>query len=350
MNLKEKWQTDIESIKHEKMSDKPIKISFILTARNDDYGGNFLFRLTTSIKVLSFLVRKHNLAAELMIIEYNPPANAEPLAVALNEWKNAGMPIRIVTIPPAFHDKVRQESKTPFLEYVAKNIGIRRARGEYIVTANPDIVFSEELITFLKQGPLDDHAFYRVDRHDMPAHGLDDVVAPEAILQKCPEIANRAWTDHGQEYLKYRRWWKRFLKHPMPDNLRLFPGFNGFRRLLNTFTPTTYHTYASGDFIMAHHSVWEKLQGFDERPFLSHIDGYAIHNLIALGFKQIILPFPIFHINHRESNSQRQMLALTEYKKDAEEISRTKIPKHTGPVNWGAPDEYFEEQVISVNH
>jgi hypothetical protein len=56
-----------------------------------------------------------------------------------------------------------------FREYFAKNVGIRRARGEYVLVTNPDILISGELISALAINPtlLNPFSYYRLDRHDL---------------------------------------------------------------------------------------------------------------------------------------------------------------------------------------
>lgn len=327
------------------MNKKAPKISFIISARNDDYGGNFLFRLNSFIRNLAYLAGKHRLDAELIVVEYNPFAEEKTLSEILIIHQNPSLPIRVITVPPEFHEKIKQDSKTPFLEYVAKNVGIRRAQGRFIATTNPDIIFSNSCIAFLAKSNLEFNKFYRLNRHDLPGYGLPKTSDSEFLLCASQKIANRIWTNQSLRYISYSRWFRRFIKKPWPRNFLLCPIFNPIKNILyrNSNKP---HVNAAGDFIMAHKSVWEQLGGFDQRPFLSYIDGYAIFNLIALGFKQVVLPFPIYHINHVESNSKRKMLHHKEFVKDGEEILAEKRPKHTGPPDWGFPNLRFEEKII----
>ena len=50
---------------------------------------------------------------------------------------------------------------------IGKNAGIRRARGEFILATNIDILFSSELMEFLAARRLDRDRMYRIDRHDV---------------------------------------------------------------------------------------------------------------------------------------------------------------------------------------
>jgi hypothetical protein len=50
---------------------------------------------------------------------------------------------------------------------IAKNAGIRRARGEFILATNIDILFSDELMQFISGRNLGPGKMYRIDRHDV---------------------------------------------------------------------------------------------------------------------------------------------------------------------------------------
>jgi hypothetical protein len=61
---------------------------------------------------------------------------------------------------------------------LAKNAGIRRSRGEFVLATNIDTVFSAELIEFLAERRLERRTLYRIDRHsvsgDIPVEATAD--------------------------------------------------------------------------------------------------------------------------------------------------------------------------------
>lgn len=85
--------------------------------------------------------------------------------------------VRVVTVPGAVHaafkDLWRHASRPfkypPLLEYQGKNVGVRRARGRFILTTNPDDVLSASLVGAFAQMRLLDVNFYRA------ARGREDV-------------------------------------------------------------------------------------------------------------------------------------------------------------------------------
>ena len=50
-------------------------ISFVVATRNDDHGGNMSSKNQYFVDRWSYLVKKFNLSAELIIVEWNPPKN-----------------------------------------------------------------------------------------------------------------------------------------------------------------------------------------------------------------------------------------------------------------------------------
>ena len=50
----------------------PLDLSVVATARNDDHGGNLLGRMQLFVDSLLAQCREHGLAAELILVEWNP--------------------------------------------------------------------------------------------------------------------------------------------------------------------------------------------------------------------------------------------------------------------------------------
>jgi hypothetical protein len=127
--------------------------------------------------------KRHNLSSELIVVEWNPPAGRDRLAQALR-WPSDTGPcaVRIIEVPPEVHGRYRHAEALPLYQTIAKNVGIRRARGEFILATNIDIVFSDELVRFLASRRLERGRMYRIDRHDVmsgvPVDGtLDEQLA-----------------------------------------------------------------------------------------------------------------------------------------------------------------------------
>lgn len=326
------------------MANNGIRISLVMAARNDDYGGNFLNRMRTSVRTLRDLADKYHASFELVVVEYNPPENEGSLMKALAIPSTASIQIRYVQVPRAFHASISEGSKNPFFEYVAKNIGIRRALGDYIISLNPDIILSEGLVAFLASGELDPGFFYRINRNDLSIRGFDDAMPTAEVLNKASRNTTRIWTNHSLFYVSFGRWVKRFLKKPRPRNFVMCPVFNPIRRL---GSKDRVHDAAAGDFIMAHRNAWATVRGFDQGPFNTYVDGYNAHMFFCAGFTQKVLPFPIYHINHQiVATTTRALLSVDAYRLDTAKMVETKIPYKTYAENWGYPENTFTEYKV----
>ncbi|MBI4117215.1 MAG: glycosyltransferase [Parcubacteria group bacterium] len=329
------------------MDIKP-KISFVIAARNDDYGGNFLNRIGTFVRVLIHQTNKYKVLLELIIVEYNPPVDNPPLSEVLPIKNNKYLPVRIITVSNEFHQKVAQGSKNPFLEYTAKNIGIRWAKGEYVLSTNSDIVFPKEFIKFLAEGQLEENKFYRVNRHDLPAHIFNENMPVPEILDWCHDNVVRVMTNNGTLFFNNKRWLKRFIKSPTPSHLLRLPIFNFITKIRAKFRLNQPHTAAAGDFMLAHSKAWQSVKGFSQTPFSSNIDSHNLFMFLRRGLKQEIIQLPIYHIGHKPPSGNRKKLDLKAYHKATAKMSKTEIPYQENLPDWGFPNINFEEKIISA--
>lgn len=145
-------------------------LSVVATARNDDHGGNPLHRMQLFVNGVIAQCDRHQLPAELVLVEWNPPADRPRLAEVLDWPANDGWcEVRIIEVPPELHARLDYSDRLPLFQMIGKNVGIRRARGEFIVATNIDIIFSDELMRFLAQRGLRRGYVYRLDRFDVPA-------------------------------------------------------------------------------------------------------------------------------------------------------------------------------------
>src|SRR5690349_4578563 len=109
-------------------------ISVIATARNDNHGGNLLGRIQVFVDAWINQAKRHNLVSELILVEWNPPADKPKLAQALRWPEDTGpCEIRIIEVPPEIHARYQHAAALPLYQMIAKNVGIRRARGEFLL-------------------------------------------------------------------------------------------------------------------------------------------------------------------------------------------------------------------------
>jgi hypothetical protein len=121
------------------------EISVVCSCRNDNYGENLLDRVCYFVRSLD----RFSVPIEIIIVEWNPLEGYAPLADILSKWNDLvpfHHPIRVITVSKENHERfISKFSYTDgyksFQEYPSKNIGIRHARGKYIIQTNPDIFY-----------------------------------------------------------------------------------------------------------------------------------------------------------------------------------------------------------------
>jgi hypothetical protein len=162
-------------------------ISVVVAARNDNHGGNMLRRMQAFIDSWIGQARRYQLPSEIVVVEWNPPAGRPRLIEDLH-WPASPHPVdvRFIEVPPEVHQSIGHAQTIPLQQMIAKNAGIRRARGSFVVATNLDIVFSAELMRFFASRRLEAGSMYRIDRTDVagdvPAGGTVD-----ELLRYCEE-------------------------------------------------------------------------------------------------------------------------------------------------------------------
>jgi hypothetical protein len=150
------------------MDDQELMLSVVATSRNDDHGANLRRRMQTFVSAFIAQCQRHAFPAELILVEWNPPADRPRLADALR-WPADSSPcqVRIIEVPEALHRRLSHSQALPLFQMIAKNVGIRRARGRFVLATNIDILFNDELMGFFKEGRLEAGKVYRIDRTDV---------------------------------------------------------------------------------------------------------------------------------------------------------------------------------------
>jgi hypothetical protein len=335
------------------------KVSIIFTARNDDYGKNLINRINASLKVLTFLTEKHKSNFELIIVEYNPVPKKPLLIESITIPSHKYLQIRAVIVPNTFHQQLGNHNKIPVHEYIAKNIGIKRANGDYILCTNPDIIFSDNMIKKLTTEMLDKDSFFRANRTDLKKQYYHENCTATQILNSCRRDSFRVYTPGKVVYLSFVDWLynlvylirngvllsiiKGHIKRIISlSDLRFVPLINKFVRSTNE-TTSDIHEMCAGDFTLMHKGLWTLARGYDETPLSSFHDQYMLFvQNYCYGKKQQLLTDEIFHIDHEYGKKNRPEVEMTKYAKDVVEMKKTKKPYTQNSEDWGYPMEKFK--------
>ena len=172
-------------------------ISLIVAARNDNHGGNMLTRMQAFLNAWLGQAKRYGLPSEIIIVEWNPPPN-RPKLIDVLHWPADTHPceVRFIEVPPEVHGRFKNADAIPLHQMIAKNTGIRRARGEFVLATNLDIIFSPELMRFLAERRLERRTLYRIDRHDV-ASDIPNSASAEQLTAYCENHILRVFTSEG---------------------------------------------------------------------------------------------------------------------------------------------------------
>jgi len=253
------------------MSDKNKKfepyLSIVTPCRNDNYAGNMLKKLILSLSILIKQLKKYNLDTEIIVVEWNPPADRPKLSSKLSILKpDKKIRIRVIEIDRKTHNKYFSNKKINFPAVAATNVGIRRSNGKFVVSKSADTIFSDALIKFISKKRLSSDCVYRADRVDV------DV--------KEEKVKNN-WQKYFDTNIISRR------RH---DNIGPY-------------------LKSCGDFMLMGRDSWHRIRGYPEPKMGIGYgeDGEALCAAIGSGLKQICLDdkLVVYKNKHSKQHSER---------------------------------------------
>jgi len=332
------------SVVARQMTSSEPKLSVVVAARNDTYGGNFLERLQLFISTLIAQCNKYNLDCELIIVEWNPPRKQPELARGLEFPENLkSCRIRIIQVPSAIHKGFSYAEKLPLHEMRAKNVGIRRAKGQFVLATNADILFSDELIQFLASSKLNPSKMYRVSRYDVSAK-VPIGASVQSRIKFCERHVFRILT-RNRDIIKGRRTrftlrlpatlyffivdastrWTVLLESRrkrgkiFAKEIRMKAGIatTKIKPHLSRYLLPPYpllHTNACGDFTLMSRANWFLLRGYPELDLYPlNIDSLLLHMAYNLGVSEQELrdPMRIYHMYQNRIEQESITISTT---------------------------------------
>lgn len=312
-------------------------------------------RMQVFMQGLIHQCRKYNVNAELILVDWNPPADRPPLHEVF-QWPDSIKPlsIRFIGVPHEVHSRFANSDRFPLFQMIAKNVGIRRSRGKFILATNVDLLFSDELMYYLSKERLKSGVVYRILRHDCGSTQIPAHLPFEQQLQFCAENLVRVQGAGGTEERRDAAQWsipesvkRDFLTLPAPS----------LESLAERSTFEKPFSNACGDFQMLERTDWFALRGYHELPKWSiYVDGLFQHMAVAAGLRQVILPEPmrIYHIEHQlgwavDRNTIQERPSL-DYERDyhpwAQKMMDEKRAITLNQSDWGLANEDFPETVI----
>lgn len=282
-----------------------LPLSIVTVSRNDDHVEHMAERTQAFIDCLYCLAEKFQRPLELIIVEWNPPADRLGMQQAFRfPRKHPYVSTEIVTVPRELHQTYNLAEQLPLYQMIGKNVGIRRARGEFILSTNIDVLLSEELFEYITGDKLRKGQLYRGNRWDVDRKILE-LGSPNAMIANARELTFQINYPHATVAIDAQ----------VPQEAPLVD-YIGFRQL------PPVHTMACGDFQLLHRDDWARLRGFCELDTFSfHIDSLFTITCHHAGLKEFNLgnEFPHYHIDHTLGTS---------VKNDSYVIDNNKVMKH----------------------
>ncbi|KAI8368281.1 uncharacterized protein BYT42DRAFT_503737 [Radiomyces spectabilis] len=226
-------------------------LSIVIVTRMDDYAGNQHHRFQNFIDSTYILAERTKTKIELLIVEWNPPKDKRRIVDAFRFRHSQYLNHRIITVPKAIHDALPNVGNAPLHEFEGKNVGIRFARGEFIVCTNQDDIWSHNFHNAIQSRVFEKNVIYlqHQDHHNIHAEKLPPslvkvpIFADDDIIYNACQLGDQDWGNYT-------------LAAPM-----------------NVTTENILDIAdQAGDFTMAHRDTWKIPRGYREAGGVAWMD------------------------------------------------------------------------------
>lgn len=275
----------------------------VLVGRNDDYGRNLNERFSYCINSMT---RSFD---EIIYVDWNTEEGKQPLIEAIADNIIEKNRIKYFVISPERAKLFTQNNpiSQAVVEVMARNIGLRRLKTEYLVSSNIDIIV-----------PPQDKFNHIKDRDNFYTTGLRTI-----SLFVVRELGN--FRDVNSYYPKLVELEKQYGQLP---EVSVCPG--------DKFSLIS----SPGDFQIAHRDVWYRIRGFEEslvgRKYAdtniqrkAYVYGYGI---------KVDKSIPVWHIGHEGGGGG--------VGGDNDMLEAVFMEKTENPDTWGFSDYDLEERTL----
>lgn len=319
-----------------------------------------LKRSSLFVRGLLHQCKKHRFRAELIIVEWNPP-EGKPLLKDMFPLPSDEdyLTIRFIIVPNEVHRTFKHSEKMPLFQMIAKNVGIRRAKGEFVLCTNVDLLFSGQMFDFFNKKQLEEGHYYRANRCDIPKDINYDLDIESLLHYSRKNILNRLGKDGRLVNLSPKLWFLVYFPRVALLTswlLKHMSLLSGPKSIEDQFR--TLDTFACGDFTLMSKKDWLSISGYAEfQGYSIHIDSLAIYSAYATGMKQVILHPEecTFHVSHEDGweranpikklfqDIERPMLDWSSVEQAGLYLLREKIALEVNEENWGLMDFELKE-------
>lgn len=219
--------------------------------RNDGYTANYAERTTHAIGLLVRQLEAHRMPSELIVVEWNPPADRPRMSDLVGSLDTRQTTVRFVEVGEEYHRRLKGWKERGLPTVAALSVGIRRARGIFLTPKALDTFYSNELIARIAEQDLDESCVYRVDRCDV-------------------QIDGDAWLGVSDEEL-----FELLMNSPMQRHLR--------QQQSPQWKIRDLHTNGCGDFTLLSTVRWHQMRGYPKDSTVLGLDADSIALHAAAG-------------------------------------------------------------------
>jgi len=276
-----------------------MKKTVVLTSRNDNYGGNLHKRTTMA---LTSLIEHHD---EVIFVDWKTVNGEGVISNIKHNLPQTGK-LKYIQVPKEFlKEKYSHIANYTIIESIGRNIGIRRATNDYIISTNIDIV-----TTPLDDSILNENTFYTVPRRD-----VDESF--HLSFGDYQSLYNSLWENRDGYRPKER-----------------FETDDDKWSLIN----------CCGDYQIGHKNVWNQMKGFEESVlFGCGIDTNVMKKASFYSNIQVLDHY-VFHLNHGKSGERDEDESVPPMSDQKEIIKDFK--ETTNSENWGMYNENLPIEII----
>ena len=292
-----------------------MKITAVVVSRNDNYGGHLNERATYA---LNSAIDTYD---EVIYVDWNSPTHSLLWDIKDNLQLKGNL--KHFVIPPSAASQLTgyDSEAQKCCETLGRNIGIRRAEGDYIISTNIDVIHPKRKDIEDIINKYQDKTFITLSRREVTWDIIKEF--------------------HGGD-LKYNEW----------DKLRDYIYINSEKRVVGEkiVQGDDYSLInCCGDFQLASKTIWNEIKGFEEDLIYAlYSDTNVQKKSVKHGFdlKAIFDP-PMFHINHGSKGWGGGGIADGVNKK-ANDLHRavTFQEQTENPNTWGFSDIEIEFEIL----
>lgn len=270
-----------------------MKTSIVVTSRNDGYGGHLEYRAT---QALNAMIKHYD---EVIYVDWNSPDGVS--LVSKLSLEKTGKLKHVVVTQNDIERLNPSLLSIPIVEVLGRNIGIRRASGDWIVSSNIDIM-PETAFSIILWDSYNKNRLFTCQRRNVP---VDIFLRSDFSYKYCIENI---------------------------DSFRLIPRIDDGYSLVQ----------CCGDYQMAHRDLWYKMRGFEEGMiYRDCADSNLMKKGLVYGDGTDIINLAIFHLDH---SGHGETSGVTKKNEWGEWVDNFKETKNND--DWGFPNYSFYEEVI----